>query len=402
MIFVTGIVPDSFGVGLVHPILKKGKPADQCASYRPITVSTTFCKLFESLIFDEIALRCTTPDDQFGFKKHSGREHVHSVLANLLIDADKNGDLLVFGALDVSRAFDSGIHGHILLKALQRGVSSCILSPVYSMYNKLSAVILIPSPSGTFPSKEMLSVKKGVRQGGKTSPSLFNNAIIEAQQVIKPSCFFRGINLSLLNFADDILHVSRSISLFQQNYDSLAAAYKQIGLSFNESKTELLFFNGSKNELSINLSVKIGDTLIKPCESLTYLGLPISSTLKDTRSALTNHLCSRLRASYGLLVANKYRFNRPLLARLYNAFTTPHLLALVPFWKIFTATEKKAICSAFYRYAKFLLRLPLWHSNGDISRKYKVTNPSMAIERRISKFSTNVLRANHPWTSVIL
>jgi len=222
---------------LVHPILKKSKPADQCASYRLITVSTTFCKLFESLIFDEIALRCTIPDNQFGFNKHLGRGHVHSVLANLLVDSDKNGDLLVFGALDVSRAFDSGIHGHIQLKALQRGVSSSIISPVYSMYNKLSAVILIPSPSLTFPSKEMPSVKKDLRQGGKTSPSLFNNDIIEAQKVIKPLCFFRGINLLLLNFADDILHVSRSISLFEQNHNSLAAAYKQIGLSFNESKT---------------------------------------------------------------------------------------------------------------------------------------------------------------------
>ena len=88
MICVTGIVPNSFGVGLVHPILKKGKPADQYASHRRITVSTTFCKLFESLIFDEIALRCTTPDNQLGFEKHSGLVHVHSVLANLLVDAD--------------------------------------------------------------------------------------------------------------------------------------------------------------------------------------------------------------------------------------------------------------------------------------------------------------------------
>ena len=122
----------------------------------------------------------------------------------------------------------------------------------------------------------MLSVKKGVRQGGKTSPSLFNNAIIKKQQVMNPLRFFRGINLLLLNSADDILHVSHSISLFQQNYDSLAAAYKQIGLSFNESKTELPFFNGSKNQLSINLSVKIGDTLIKlvsPLRILAFLFL---------------------------------------------------------------------------------------------------------------------------------
>ena len=179
--------------------------------------------------------------------------------------------------------------------------------------------------------------------------------------------------------------------------------YKEKSLDCSKLQFKvILFFNGSKNKLSINLSVKIGNTLIKPCESLMYLGLPISSSLKDTCSALTNHLCSHLQASYGLLVANKYCFNHPLLAQLYNAFITPHLLSLVPFWKIFTATEKKAICNAFYRYAKFLLCLPLWHRNGDISRKCKVTNPSMAIERRISKFSTNVLRANHPWTSVIL
>ena len=56
-----------------------------------------------------------------------------------------------------------------------------VLFPLfYSMYNKPSAVFLIPTPPGTFPSKEMLSVKKGVRQGGKTSPSLFDNAIIES------------------------------------------------------------------------------------------------------------------------------------------------------------------------------------------------------------------------------
>jgi len=104
------------------------------------------------------------------------------------------------------------------------------------MYNNLLAVILIPSLSSSFPSKEMLSVKKGIHQGGKTSPSLFNNAVIKAQQIIKLLCFFCGIVLLLLNFADDILHVSHLISSFQQNYNSLAAAYKQIRLSFNKSK----------------------------------------------------------------------------------------------------------------------------------------------------------------------
>ena len=185
-------------------------------------------------------------------------------------------------------------------------------------------------------------------------------------------------------------------------------------LYFNKITTHLQQHTSRSDFPSMNLKQNFSSSMVQKMSFqltsllklvtlwLSLVSLPISSTLKDRCSALTNHLCTHLWAAYGLLVANKYCFKHPLLAWLYNAFTTPHLLALVPFWKRFTATKKKAICSAFYRYAKFLLCLPLWHSNGNISRKYKVTNPSMAIERRISKFSTNVFRANHPWASVIL
>ena len=44
MIFVTGIVPNLFSTGLISPILKKGKPADCCSSFRPITVSPFYAK----------------------------------------------------------------------------------------------------------------------------------------------------------------------------------------------------------------------------------------------------------------------------------------------------------------------------------------------------------------------
>ena len=46
MIFITGIVPDRFGVGLVHPILKNGKPAHQCAALH--IVQSLFQLLFVS------------------------------------------------------------------------------------------------------------------------------------------------------------------------------------------------------------------------------------------------------------------------------------------------------------------------------------------------------------------
>ena len=52
MIFTVGVVPECLCVGVVTPVLKKGKPLSQCSSYRPITVSSVFSKIFELLIID--------------------------------------------------------------------------------------------------------------------------------------------------------------------------------------------------------------------------------------------------------------------------------------------------------------------------------------------------------------
>ena len=42
----------------------------------------------EMLVIDDISSKFRTPDNQFGFKKGIGREHVHYILANMLIEPD--------------------------------------------------------------------------------------------------------------------------------------------------------------------------------------------------------------------------------------------------------------------------------------------------------------------------
>ena len=53
-------------------------------------------------------------DNQFGFKEGYSREHVHYILANVLMDIENSGEFLVLVAHDVSRAFDSSAHSHLL------------------------------------------------------------------------------------------------------------------------------------------------------------------------------------------------------------------------------------------------------------------------------------------------
>ena len=49
-----GIIIDNFNISLIHPIPKKKIGASYPNDYRPISVSSTFCNIYESLILDNI------------------------------------------------------------------------------------------------------------------------------------------------------------------------------------------------------------------------------------------------------------------------------------------------------------------------------------------------------------
>jgi hypothetical protein len=75
IIMTHGVVPDLFCLGSITPVLKKGKPATEPSSYRPITISSVFCKLFELLIIGDIRKCCKAPPHQFGFQSGMGCAH---------------------------------------------------------------------------------------------------------------------------------------------------------------------------------------------------------------------------------------------------------------------------------------------------------------------------------------
>ena len=67
----------------------------------------------------------------------------------------------------------------------------------------------------------LFDILKGVRQGGLTSSSLFNNSVLNAQNSGNFSCIHRGFNLSLINIADDVLNLSRTFSGCENAFNQL-------------------------------------------------------------------------------------------------------------------------------------------------------------------------------------
>ena len=95
--------------------------------------------------------------------------------------------------------------------------------------------------------------------------------------------------MSLVNYADDILNLSRSVSGIESNFRVLSNEYANIGLEFNSSKSEVVVFNCRKKELA-PVIFALGSNTVTAAASMTYLGLPIGSNLKATRSCLINDL----------------------------------------------------------------------------------------------------------------
>ena len=114
--------------------------------------------------------------------------------------------------------------------------------------------------------------------------------------------------MSLITYANDMLNSSRSVSGMEENFIVLQNDYKQLGLEFNEEKLEILLFNWKS--VPDAFTIALGNAKFKPVQFVTYLGLPIGSTLKTTCLLLITDVQNRIDFSYSKVVSNKLRLNR--------------------------------------------------------------------------------------------
>ena len=211
-----GIVAESFTKGLLLPLLKKPN-LDPSApkNYRPIVISNTFSKLLEVHILDACDEH-EFHDLQFGFISSRGTS-MAGALTHDVIDYCINNDSPVYAcALDAEAAFDGIPHDIMFDKAL--GIIPTIycrllmhwyrrLTVVIKWYDRISDPIL---------------VQRGTRQGGLSSPFLFNllyQDMVNELSEMPYGVTIEGTILNLCCYADDILLCSLSVSGLQRLID---------------------------------------------------------------------------------------------------------------------------------------------------------------------------------------
>ena len=190
------------------------------------------------------------------------------------------------------------------------------------------------------------------------------------QKKARLSFVFNGLDLSILNFADNILILSRTVSSAEENFSVLSREYAKISLNFNASKSKLLVFGKSIGDAGC---VQLGNQSAQLSTSIKYRGLPMGDSLKTTWTLLISDLSEKFGEAFGVLVCSKCCYSICILAHVYNAFVMPHILALTSFWNMFTTTDKNTTRSIYIRFVKFLLCIPLWAKNIRLVSAYVLT-----------------------------
>ena len=242
-----GKIPAEWKIAQVRPIFKKGSKVS-AGNYRPVSLTSVVCKVFEGFIRDAMYTHFVTnnllSDKQFGFCK--GRSCITQLLVTLhdwMCDLDNNTPVDVM-YLDFKKAFDSVPHKRLIHKIKGYGVHGNVLNWVRDFLTERTQYVSLDGEES-----EPVAVTSGVPQGSVLGPTLFIYYINDLPDVV---------NTLLKIFADDTKSYSKLKSiadkyLLQTSCDNLVEWSIHWLLGFNCDKCNVLHLgkNNPKYEYTI-------------------------------------------------------------------------------------------------------------------------------------------------------
>ena len=312
-----GKIPQKWKSAEVRPIFKKGDKSS-ADNYRPVSLTSVVCKVFEKFIRDAMYQHLTDNNilspDQFGFC--SGRSCVTQLLvtANDWLFSLDNKTPVDAIYLDFSKAFDSVPHQRLIHKLNSYGIQGNLLKWVSDFLSDRSQYVTInDKQSDTIP------VTSGVPQGSVLGPTLFVYYINDL-----PNSTDQLVRL----FADDSkiyaeIKTEEDYINLQKGIDDLVDWSNKWLMNFNSKKCKVLHLG--KNNPHYAYTMRDGDKVSKLDETVCEKDLGVNiDPLLDFEQHITT-ICNKGKQLSGMLLRNLTSRCIEILIPLFKALIRPHL-----------------------------------------------------------------------------
>ena len=268
-----GYFPSFWKYGHVIMLLKPGKPKTDPNSYRPITLTSCLCKIFERIINSRLTKYLDrhglNNEFQGAFRRGRGtHDQIHRVY-NSARENSRQGKATAAVFLDIARAFDSVWHKGLKVKLARLPSPVCRLLCNY-LDDRHLQVRHEDNLSHSF------CPEAGVPQGGVLSPTLYSYFTSDY-----PTFEHNRINLAV--YADDTAlwtsHLIPEVAVhnLQTSLDSFLSYCNRWKICLNPGKTQATVFAWLKHSRQPINRIRIYDQTIPWSNHVTYLGVVLSN-----------------------------------------------------------------------------------------------------------------------------
>lgn len=254
------VVPSAWNAARVVLVHKKGKPTDNCDSYRPIACTSHIRKIFEKMLLQELQKHFSPSPLQAGFRQG------HSTLDQVLTyhTLCERYPQLSAAFLDIRKAYDT-----VDLPVLWEELALWVDQPFVRVLQALFSTNLLHITNG---GRTVCSVEchRGLLQGAPLSPWLYTVFLHHCLEHFAPSrdtLYVGDTPVPLLLFADDMVVLGKSVAEVQRILRLLESHAHNGRYEFSPTKSVLLSTEGEVKLQGVTL----------PCDtSYVYLGIPVS------------------------------------------------------------------------------------------------------------------------------
>lgn len=317
---LNSVVPLAFGKGITIPIPKteSSNGIHRLDSFRGITLSPVISKLFEHCILILFNDYFYTAANQFGFKAKLGCSHAIYTVRKVVDYYVNNNSTVNLCFFDMAKGFDKISHPMLLLKLMKRRVPVALVKLLQFWFTISQNCVRWKNIMS-----EPYYLLAGIRQGAVLSPILFSIYVNDfLQNFEKYGCRYKGLSVSAVMYADDLVLLAPSVSELQTMIHVCIAQLRLLDININSKKSNVIRIGSKFKTRCADLCA--GQEKVEWVREAKYLGIYIvaGSTFKVN---FEKTKAKFYRAANGILAKIGAKNNIPVTLKLLNTIALPIL-----------------------------------------------------------------------------